>query len=113
VESLISLEQIHLDPALTIDILAERTACTRHSLSQVLNECKKLSFYDYINSHRVATARSLLADESKNSQKIASIAYDAGFNYLSTFNEVFKKITGCTPSQFRRYPAREAIRQRV
>ncbi len=34
--------------------------------------------------------------------KIASIAYDAGFNSLSTFNEVFKKLTGKTPSDYRK-----------
>ena len=39
--------------------------------------------------------------EPKSSKyTIASLAYDAGFNNLSTFNVAFKKFTGLTPSQY-------------
>jgi len=33
--------------------------------------------------------------------KIASLAYDYGFNSISTFNTAFKKITNHTPSEYR------------
>ena len=112
-DSVIKENKIYLDANLTIDLLAEKISCSRHSLSQVLNECMKQSFYDYINHHRVEAAKILLADEGRKAHKIASIAYDAGFNSISTFNEVFKKISGCTPSQFRRYPEEYFSRQRV
>jgi AraC-like DNA-binding protein len=112
-DSLIRNENVYLDAELTIDVLAEKASCTRHALSQVLNECVKQSFYDYINYHRVEAAKILLADESRAGHKIASIAYDAGFNSISTFNEVFKKSTGCTPSQFRRKPVPQLMEQRV
>jgi len=55
----------------------------------------------------------LLAGENRKDHKIASIGYDAGFNSLSTFNEVFKKLSGCTPSQFRRLPEERSRKQRV
>ncbi|MGK2864923.1 MAG: helix-turn-helix domain-containing protein, partial [Chitinophagaceae bacterium] len=106
-------DKIYLDPELTIVRLAEKIKCSRHSLSQVLNECMQQSFYEYINTYRVEEAKMLLTDESRKDNKIASIGYDAGFNSLSTFNEVFKKLSGCTPSQFRRYPAEYSKRQRV
>ncbi len=106
-------DKIYLDPELTMVRLAEKIKCSRHSLSQVINECMQQSFYEYINTYRVEEAKMLLADESRKDNKIASIGYDAGFNSLSTFNEVFKKLSGCTPSQFRRYPAEYSKRQRV
>ncbi|MEP6595064.1 MAG: helix-turn-helix transcriptional regulator [Ginsengibacter sp.] len=112
-DTLIKENKIYLDAELTIDLLAEKVSCSRHSLSQVLNEYKKQSFYDYINHYRVEAAKILLADEARKAYKIASIAYDAGFNSISTFNEVFKKTSGCTPSQFRRYPEEYYRRQRV
>jgi len=71
------------------------------------------SFYDYINHYRVEEARQLLIDPGKAGYKISSIAYDAGFNSVSTFNEVFRKFTGLTPSQFRKKPSQQARQQRV
>ncbi|MCE3283611.1 MAG: Helix-turn-helix domain, partial [Chitinophagaceae bacterium] len=44
--------------------------------------------------------------------KIAALAYEAGFNSLSSFNDVFKKVTGETPSAFRNSAAAEEVRQR-
>lgn len=93
-----------LDPEITIDKLAKMVSSNRHHLSQVLNDKIGLSFYDYINSYRINEARQFLADPAKANQKIAAIAYDAGFNSLSAFNDVFKKMTGQTPSQYRKQP---------
>ncbi|MGZ8559185.1 MAG: helix-turn-helix domain-containing protein [Chitinophagaceae bacterium] len=112
-ETVTKKEKVYLDAELNIDRLAGKISCTRHTLSQVLNECMHRSFYDYINHYRVEEAKMLLADEGRKDHKIASIGYDAGFNSLSTFNEVFKKLSGCTSSHFRRYPEEYIKRQRV
>jgi AraC-like DNA-binding protein len=101
-EEMMSRQKPYLNPELTINDLAAMVNCNRHHLSQVLNEGLRQSFYDYVNHYRVEEARQLLLDPSREDHKIASIAYDAGFNSLSTFNDVFKKITGTTPSQFRK-----------
>ena len=92
----------YLNPELTINDLAALVPCNRHHLSQVLNDSLKNSFYDYINYYRVEEAKQLLLNAAKENHKISSIAYDAGFNSLSTFNEIFRKHTGTTPSQFRK-----------
>ncbi|MFI5155723.1 MAG: helix-turn-helix domain-containing protein [Chitinophagales bacterium] len=95
-------EKTYLDPELSIDALANSISCTRHHLSQAMNECLGRSFYDYVNSHRVEEAKQLLNDPKRDIEKISSIGYDAGFNSVSTFNEVFKKLTGCSPTEFRK-----------
>jgi AraC-like DNA-binding protein len=92
----------YLDPQLTIDELANAINCSRHHLSQAMNEQLDYTFYDYVNQHRVAEAKTLLADPNRASHKIAAIAFDAGFNSISTFNDVFKKIAGQTPTQYRK-----------
>ncbi|HYE54815.1 MAG TPA: AraC family transcriptional regulator [Chitinophagaceae bacterium] len=94
----------YLEPDLTIDRLANLAGTNRHHLSQVLNEKLGLSFYDYVNTYRVNEAKLLLTDPSRARHKIASIAYDAGFNSLSTFNDVFRKWTSQTPSAYRKQP---------
>jgi AraC-like DNA-binding protein len=87
---------------LNIDKLAEELSCQKHHLSQALNDVLHQSFNEYVNQKRVQEAKMILSDLSFNHHKIASIAYDAGFNSLSSFNEIFKKIEGLTPSQFRK-----------
>lgn len=92
----------YLEPELTIDTLAALAGTNRHHLSRVINERLQKNFYDYLNGYRVEAARRQLADPGNDHLKIAAIAYDSGFNALSTFNDVFKKMTGQTPSEFRR-----------
>jgi AraC-like DNA-binding protein len=101
-EQLMQEQKIFLNPEMNIEKLAELAETNRHCVSQVLNERAGHSFYDYINQHRVNEAKRLLMDPEYSNQKIASIAYDAGFNSLSAFNEVFKKVTGMTPSRFKK-----------
>lgn len=113
VGKLMTDEKLYLQPTLTITQLAEALHCSRHHLSQVLNDKLNQSYNDYINNLRIEEAKALLLNEKNSQLKIASIAYDAGFNSLSTFNEVFKKFTGKTPSDFRKDSLKELQKQRV
>jgi AraC-like DNA-binding protein len=56
-------------------------------------------FSEFINTYRIDFAKKLLKETYL---KIEAIAYDSGFNSLSTFNTVFKKETGFTPSKYRK-----------
>ncbi|MBD0254944.1 MAG: helix-turn-helix transcriptional regulator [Cytophagales bacterium] len=85
---------------LTIDELAQTTGIPRHHLSQVINDQFGMNFYDYVNTYRVEKAKSLLHSPRYRDQTILSLAFEAGFNSKTTFNTVFKKSTGLTPSQF-------------
>jgi AraC-like DNA-binding protein len=52
-----------------------------------------------INSYRVNEAKALLINEPQDT--ILDIAYAAGFNSKASFNRIFKKVTGMTPSEYR------------
>ncbi|BBI31697.1 AraC family transcriptional regulator [Cohnella abietis] len=56
------------------------------------------NFVDYVNTFRANIAMRLLLREE---QSVTDIAYCSGFNSIETFNRVFKKVNGCTPSQVR------------
>jgi len=69
----------------------------------------KKSFYDVINSYRVEEAKRLLLDEKNRNYTILSVGFEAGFNSKTTFNPVFKKFTGVTPTEYRDNKTRVAV----
>ncbi|MEP1096501.1 MAG: helix-turn-helix transcriptional regulator [Cyclobacteriaceae bacterium] len=100
-EQMIRKEKAYLDPALTLVSLSDLLSVKHHHLSQVINQEFQMSFSEYINSYRLKEAREKLQNPNYSHLKIASIAYDSGFNSLPTFNTLFKKVNRITPSQYR------------
>jgi AraC-like DNA-binding protein len=92
----------YLREELTLQDLADELAMTTHHLSMVLNIHFKQNFYTFINGYRVEDAKRKLADPHYRDHTILSIAFGSGFNSKTTFNEMFKKLTGKTPGEYRR-----------
>lgn len=94
-------EKLYLDNSLTIDTLASKIGTSRHHLSQVLNERIKKTYGDFITDLRLEESRRRLSNRANYRFTIAAIALDSGFSSVSSFNDVFKKRYGVTPSKFR------------
>lgn len=94
-------EKLYLDNSLTIDTLAARIGTSRHHLSQVLNERMKKTYGDFITDVRLEESCRRLSNRADYRFTIAAIALDSGFNSVSSFNDVFKKRYGVTPSKYR------------
>lgn len=94
--------RIHLNPELTLDDLAREVGLTRHETSAALNQGLGVSFFDLVNGLRVAEFQRLCGTPSKRDDKILTLALEAGFNSKPAFNQIFKKTTGQTPSEFRK-----------
>ncbi len=91
-------EKPYLSPKLTLAELAARLNVSVNQLSQVINQQAGVNFHDFVNSYRIdAFLKS--AKENKNYSLLA-LALDAGFNSKSSFNYIFKKQKGFTPSQY-------------
>ncbi|WP_052065593.1 AraC family transcriptional regulator [Thalassospira australica] len=88
------------DPLMTMPKLAGMIGVTPNQLSFTLNNRLGQSFFEFINTVRVRAAAALLLAEPHRT--ILDIATEVGFNSKSTFNLAFKKITGRTPSVYRR-----------
>jgi AraC-like DNA-binding protein len=93
--------RIYLDPDLSLDALASRLKMSRHHLTQLLNDRLMKNFYSFINEYRIGVAIAKLDDPAAE-VNILSLAFDCGFNSRSSFNNYFKKITGYTPSAYRK-----------
>ena len=97
--------EIYLHPGLTLPRLAEAVGCSVNHLSQVINSGFGVSFFDFINRHRVEHAQALLENLADH-DAVLNIAYSVGFNSNSAFYSAFKKHVGMTPAQFRRNRSR-------
>ena len=92
----------YLTPNLTIKKLAQELDVQSKHLSQVINENFGQNFCDYINSYRIEDAKNQLKDPKQQHKTILEICYAIGFNSKSAFNDVFKKQTGLTPTEYRK-----------
>jgi len=53
-----------------------------------------------VNDYRIEEVKIKLANFKNQSFTILALAFDSGFNSKSSFNNIFKKSTGVTPSQY-------------
>ena len=91
-----------LDCELNLIRLAELIPMTPHQLSYVINSGFNENFFHFINKFRVEKAKELLLKEEVNNLSILGIAFESGFNSKTSFNTTYKKITGLTPSEFKK-----------
>ncbi|KAA3653960.1 MAG: AraC family transcriptional regulator [Calditrichaeota bacterium] len=94
-------EKLYRNSSVSLLYLAKRTHCTPNHLSQIINERLQKTLPELLADYRIADAQKILMDPGYASETIEGIALAVGYNSKSTFNKVFKKITGQTPSQFR------------
>jgi AraC-like DNA-binding protein len=99
--ALMEKERLHLKTDLTLNDLAEKLQVPSYLVTVALNDGLKKTFYDLVNGYRVEEAKRLLLDPKTKNNKILALGFDSGFNSKTTFNTVFKKFTGLTPTEFR------------
>lgn len=95
-------EKPFLQQELNLPDLAQMMDLSPHDLSHLLNKGFGQNFYVFINRYRVDTAKKMLLNRAYDRLNVLGIAFEAGFNSKTTFNTVFKKETGLTPSEFKK-----------
>jgi AraC-like DNA-binding protein len=95
-------QQAYLRPDLTLPRLADAVGCSVNHLSQVINAGFEMSFFDYLNQHRIQHAKHLLGNLDDQNGAILNVAFTVGFNSNSAFYAAFKKCVGQTPAHYRR-----------
>jgi AraC-like DNA-binding protein len=73
-----------------------------HHVSQVINEVMGKGFFEMLAWYRVEEAKRMIREDPAAKLTVEDIAEQVGYNSKSSFNTVFKKQTGLTPSEFRR-----------
>jgi len=87
---------------LTIGKLSERMHLPAHQLRSLINNTLGYSnFSSFLNHYRIEEVKKGLANPELARTPILTLALDAGFATLSTFNRAFKMEVGITPTDFR------------
>jgi AraC-like DNA-binding protein len=94
-------EKLYLHETLNLRTLAGRLQMDPNLVSYVLNNVVNKSFYDYVNGFRIEEVKRKIDHPGYAHLKIVEIAYECGFNSKATFNRVFKKHTGKSPSEYK------------
>ncbi|PWN71839.1 AraC family transcriptional regulator [Chryseobacterium phosphatilyticum] len=100
-ENTMELHKPYLDSELNLIKLADMISVSTHQLSYVINTGFEKNFFQYVNEFRVEYAKVLLK-QNDSKLSILGIAYESGFNSKTSFNTTFKKVTGLTPSEFKK-----------
>lgn len=99
IRAAMEVDHLHRDPNLSLWALARHIGASPNYISQTLNVVIGESFFDFVNRHRVNEAMKLL---STTDDTVLAITYDVGFNARSSFYNAFKRVTGQTPTGYRK-----------
>ncbi|WP_298420329.1 helix-turn-helix domain-containing protein [uncultured Kordia sp.] len=100
--TLIKEEEIYKDPKMSLAQTAILLKVSPKKLSEQINEQLKMNFSEFLNVHRVEKVKTLLTSIETEKYTLLALAEIAGFRTKSSFNTTFKRLTGKTPSEYRR-----------
>jgi len=96
----------HSTEELSLRRIAEMVNINANYLSEKFKQVTGVNFVEYIARTRFKNACDLLRNPNL---RISEAAFAAGFQSLSQFNRVFKRLSGESPTQFR--AAKSVVRQ--
>jgi putative ABC transport system permease protein len=97
----VAANHLYEDAELTLTTLALKLGVHPHELSRIINLGLDKNFNDFINECRVREIARKMRDPAYDRLTLLGIAYESGFNSKTTFNRVFKQMTGQTPVDYK------------
>lgn len=95
-------DRLYENPNLSVSQLASEMQISAKELSKHINDNYHMNFSEFVNHHRVEAVKKLLSSSEAKKYTLVTLAEIAGFSSKSSFNASFKKITGLTPSEYRK-----------
>lgn len=109
--ALMQREKPYLNGELSAKDLAAMAGISTNHLSEVLSKIQPQNFFDFVNSYRVREVKARIRNPQFAHYTLLAIALDSGFNSKTSFNTVFKKFTGKTPSEYQK--SKKVMKQTV
>lgn len=89
--------------ALCLATVAKAVNTSTFYFCKLFKRATGLTFTEYLARVRIEKAKTLLLDSNR---RISELAYDVGFQSLTHFNRVFRKIVGQSPTAYRQLSLR-------
>lgn len=91
------IEQHKMEP-LSLAAVAQASGASVFHFCKVFKKTTGLKFTDYVGRVRLENAKTQLLNPNR---RISEVAYDVGFQSLTQFNRMFKRVFGQSPTEFR------------
>ncbi|MGJ1262239.1 GlxA family transcriptional regulator [Sphingobacterium spiritivorum] len=88
----------HYEDKITIDDLANLSSMGRRTFERRFKEATNNTAVEYIQRVRIEAAKKFFEASRKN---VSEVMYDVGYSDTKAFRDIFKKITGLTPIEYR------------
>ena len=102
IQGFMKTNDAYIDSELTLKELAKHIDIAPRRLSYLINSFLHQNFMGFVNEYRIEKAKHRLENPIDEKETILEIMYDVGFNSKSSFNTLFKKQTGYTPSEYKK-----------
>ncbi len=99
IDTLMREQHLYRDSDLTLERLARRSGIPGRQISGALNRIYGRNVSQVVNEYRASDAKQRLVTTR---DQITAIMLEAGFGTKSNFNREFLRVTGMTPSRYRR-----------
>ncbi|MEX2694365.1 helix-turn-helix domain-containing protein [Rhizobium mongolense] len=98
-DALMQSREIYRDPELNLNRLARKMSLPARRVSIAVNRIHGVSVSQYVNEFRIRSACDQLI---KTDEPVTRVMFDSGFISKSNFNREFLRVTGTSPTDFRR-----------
>ena len=98
IKKAISYIQANYNQNLSAKRIADYLQISEPYLRKMFRNALNISLHAFINQTRISKAKYLIANTNFPIKKIAK---DIGYNSIQSFIENFKKVVGCTPTEFK------------
>ena len=89
----------HFADELSLEQVSAMAGFSKYHFSRLFKQYTNTSFYRYLNEKRINHAKTLLVDPDIS---VLDAALQSGFSSHTAFLRMFRQLTDCTPTQFRR-----------
>lgn len=91
--------QENLENRITRELIAEKIHFSGDYISRIFKKETGISLNEYITEQKVEYAKQLIREENES---IGNIAVRLGYSSFSYFSDIFKRNTGCLPSEYKK-----------
>lgn len=97
-DSIYKYVELHYDQNPDVNVIAERVNLTTAAFCRFFKKNTKMTFTDFVNTYRINQAKNLLLQN----YSVSETCFAVGFESLSYFNKLFKKVVAENPSDFKK-----------